>query len=110
MPNMNLSPQHRLHALLGGRAQAGRETELACPRKVEVRLEREEARFQPGELGGEAGGVGAEAILCTGAVQSKLIVYKESVLECPSTSRLALVCREGGNRVDMFCLDPGWRS
>ena len=65
MPNMNLSPQHRVHALLSGRAQAGRETELARPRKVEVHLEREEARSQPGELGGEAGGVAAEAILRT---------------------------------------------
>ena len=78
MPNMNLSPQHRVHALFGGRAQAGRETELARPGKVEVHLERKEARSQPGELGGEAGGVGAEAILRSGAVQSKLIVNTET--------------------------------
>ena len=69
MSNINLSPQHRVHALLRGRAQAGRETELARPGKVEIDLEGEEARFQPGELGGEPGGVGAEAILRTGAVQ-----------------------------------------
>ena len=78
MLNMNLSPQHRVHALLRGRAQAGRETELARPRKVEVHLEREETRFQSGELGGEAGGVAAEAILCTGAIESISVVNTNS--------------------------------
>ena len=73
MANIYLLPQHRVHSLFRGRAQAGRETELARPGKVEVHLEREEASSQSGELGGEAGGVGTEAILCTGAVQSKLI-------------------------------------
>ena len=74
MANIYLSPQHRVHSLLRGRAQAGRETELARPGKVEVHLEREEARFQPGELGGEAGSVGAKAILCTGAIESISVV------------------------------------
>ena len=66
----NLSPQQRVHPLLGGRAQAGCEPELTRPGQVEVHLEREEPRFQTGEDGGEAGGIGAKTMLCTEAVEN----------------------------------------